>query len=348
MTDTIEEKEIGLFHKYPSIENSYRQEFVDKISLQGYGKISYCITEKIHGSNTQIGYDCKTGEFEYGKRTSKIEDGESCYNVQGIFDSLKDSIVALAKYLTPIVTGELKTVKVYGEVFGGSYPHDEVKKDNHASKVQKGVYYSPHNEWKAFDIAYTVVDDEKTYFLSGKDFFLACDAVGIDTVPLLSTKSTLKEALEYPNDGKSVVYKSYNLPELEDNIMEGVVIRPWDTDAWMGMTRVILKNKNDKFKEKSHEKKVNVQVEVPEIVKQAMEEVSAYITENRVNNVISHLGEVTVEDFGKILGMASKDALEDYKKDYGTLNKMEKVEEKMVTKYLQREMATVVRQVLLR
>ena len=114
------------------------------------------------------------------------------------------------------------------------------------------------------------------------------------------------------------------------------------------MSRVIFKNKNERFKEKSHEKKVDVQREVPEIVKQAMQEISAYATENRVNNIISHLGEVTVEDFGKILGMTAKDALEDYKKDYGTLNQMEKVEEKMVTKYLQNEVAKVVRQVLLK
>ena len=42
------------------------------------------------------------------------------------------------------------------------------------------------------------------------------------------------------------------------------------------------------------------------------------------------------------------DVLEDYKKDYGTLNQMEKVEEKMVTKYLQNEVAKVVKQVLLK
>ena len=348
MTEVIEEKEIGLFHKYPSIENSYRQEWVDKVKLNGYGDIQYCVTEKIHGSNTQIDYNRKTGEFEYCRRTGQLEPGEACYNVQSCFDEIKEAVVDLANYIAPTVKGDLEAVKVYGEIFGGSYPHPDVKKDNHASKVQKGVVYSPSNQWKAFDIAYTLVSDETNYFLCGEDFFLACNAVGIDTVPLLAVKNNLNEALEYPNDGESVVYEHYGLPKLEDNIMEGIVIKPWKVDAWIGMSRVIFKNKNERFKEKSHEKKVDVQKEVPEIVKQAMQEISAYATENRVNNIISHLGEVTVEDFGKILGMTAKDALEDYKKDYGTLNQMEKVEEKMVTKYLQNEVAKVVRQVLLK
>ena len=338
----------NLFYKYPSMENTYREEIIEKIRSHGYENVQYCVTEKIHGSNTQIDYNYKTGEFEYGKRTCPIEQGEACYNVQKLFEQIKDSIVDLAHYLAPTVKDELETIKVYGEVFGGSYPHPDVQKDNHASKVQKGVFYSPHNQWKAFDIAYTLTDDERVYFLCSEDFFLACNAVGINTVPLLKIVPNLTSALEYPNDNESVVYSHYSLPKLENNIMEGVVIKPWKTDAWIGQMRVVLKNKNDKFKEKSREKKADIHIEVPDTVKKAMEEISEYITENRVNNVISHLGEVTIKDFGKVLGLSSKDALDDYKKEYGTLNLLEKKEEKMVTKYLQSEMSNIVRKVLLK
>ena len=79
-----------------------------------------------------------------------------------------------------------------------------------------------------------------------------------------------------------------------------------------------------------------------------MEEISQYINENRVNNVISHVGEVTEKDIGKIIGLTSKDVLEDYNKDYNTLKEMEKEYQKMVTKYLQTEVAKAVRGVILR
>ena len=336
------------FYKYPSIENTYREEWMDKVKIKGFGNIPYCVTEKIHGSNTQIDYNWQTHEFEYCKRTCTIEEGESCYNVQKCFDNIRELVVDLTSYLEPTLNGELESVKVYGEVFGGSYPHPDVTKDSHASRVQKGVFYSPHNEWKAFDIAYTLVGDEKIHFLCGEDFYLACNAVGIETVPLLKVTNNLQEALEYPNNGESVVYSHYKLPKLENNIMEGVVIKPWKEDAWIGQSRVIFKNKNEVFAEKSHEKRTNIQIEVPPLVKQAMEEISAYITENRVNNVISHLGEVSEKDIGRIIGMTAKDALEDYKKEFGTLNLIEKQEEKMVTKFLQSEVAKLVRKIILR
>jgi len=161
------------FKKYPSIENSYRQAFIEKIRLHGYGQEKYCITEKIHGCNTQITYNVKDGTFIYGKRTEALLENESCYGVQDIFDSLRDKVRLVANYLG----GEriLERIIVYGEVFGGSYPHPDVKKNNTAKRCQKGIWYSPNNEWKAFDIAYKTALDEKYYFISPKDFFFICE-----------------------------------------------------------------------------------------------------------------------------------------------------------------------------
>ena len=78
-----------------------------------------------------------------------------------------------------------------------------------------------------------------------------------------------------------------------------------------------------------------------------MLEIQQFITEARVHNVMSHLGEVSIQDIGKVIGLTARDALVDYKKEYGTLNTLEKSEEKMVTKFLQSEVAKVVRKVML-
>ena len=152
-------------------------------------------------------------------------------------------------------------------------------------------------------------------------------------------------AINYPNDEPSEMYKIWGLPQLEDNIREGIVIKPYERDDYIGQSRVIIKSKNDRFAEKSHEKPNKVQVEVPENVKKCMEEISQYINENRVNNVISHVGEVTEKDIGKIIGLTSKDVLDDYLKDYKLPE--DKEQSKMVTKYLQSEVAKVVRVVIL-
>lgn len=337
-----------MFSKYPSIELSEKEFIIDKIRKHGYALRPYVITEKIHGANTQICYNCITDEFEYGKRTGILEPDEKFYGVHDCFENIKENIIDLATYLKPTLTKKLEVVKVFGEIFGGAYPHPDVQRDTHATKVQKGVYYSPSNHWLAFDIAYKLEGDPTTYFLGAEDFFLACGACAIGTVPLLAVVNTLDEALEYPNDKPSVVYQIYDLPELEDNIMEGVVIRPAKADLYMGMTRVILKNKNMKFKEKSHVKRPNLTQEYSDNLNQVLAELTSYITENRVENVISHEGEVVESDIGKIIGLTIKDIMEEYVKESKIFNLLEKVETKIVSKRLPGMVAPVVKTAIYR
>lgn len=332
------------FKKYNSIENHYREEWINRIKVQrpDLAKGKWAITEKVHGTNVQFGFD---GEYTVGKRTGFIEEGERFYNIQKFAEYYKGPIKAI--YEECKKRYNCNSVIVFGELFGGSYPHKEVEKDNTAQKVQKGVYYCPMNEIMFFDI---YMDDR---YLPVKEFEDVMDTVkNKGYIELIYQHSILVDgidnAVKYPNDEPSQMYKIWGLPELEDNIREGIVIKPYEQDAFIGQSRVIIKSKNDRFSEKTHEKVDKPKVEVPEFVQKCMEEISQYINENRVNNVISHVGEVTEKDIGKIIGLTSKDVLEDYNKDYNTLKEMEKEYQKMVTKYLQTEVAKAVRGVILR
>lgn len=337
------------FIKYPDIENSYRQEFVDKIKEMGYGDIDYIVTEKIHGANSQVAYDINTGEFFYGKRSEFLEEGEHFYNLRAVIKGYEKSIADMAQRLKRDL-GEfgqrLESMTVFGEICGGSYPHPDVVKDKNASKVQKGVFYSPKNVWLAFDIAYTIADVERPFFLSYGKFDFYCMMHNIPSVPCIILVESLDEALAVANDRESSVYKLYDLPKLDNNIMEGVVIRPFDLDTWFGMSRLVLKNKNEHFKEKAAAKD-DIPKEIPEQVKAACEELSQYINTNRVHNVISHIGEVTPKDIGRVIKEMSQDVLADYRKEHDALDKLEKQDEKMVTKFLGSEVAKVVRDVVI-
>ena len=344
-TEIMENKH-SLFYKYPSIENTFHGDFLEKIKERGFSNIPYCITEKIHGSNSQLDYDCITGEFNIGKRSGEVTEGNAFYNLISCLEPIKEKMPVLAHYIKTQIDAMAVTIKLYGEVFGGTYPHKDVEQDKSALKVNKGVFYSNHNCWLAFDVAYTTTKDNMIHFLCGSEFFNACEYANIPTVPLLKIVNSLDEALAFPNNGESVVYKKYFLPKLENNIMEGVVIRPYKEDVWFGMTRLILKNKSEKFLEKKSEQKVNVQEEMPVNVMQAICEIEPYITESRVQNVISHYGTVTEKDIGKLIGLVSQDVLTDYKKDFGTLNLLDKTESKMVTRYLGKQTAVVVRKVV--
>ena len=338
-----------MFHKYPEIENSYQEGFISRIKEDGFDNIPYIVMEKVHGSNSQVKYDVISKEFSLGTRNNPLGEDEKFYNLQKCVEPLKDNIVKLSDKLAKelsILGIRLSSVTVFGEICGGSYPHKDVPIDRDAVKVQKGVFYSPSNKWLVFDIGYEIIGSEHMYFLPGSMFISCCINAGIPIVPILASVESLDEALAFANDGESDVYDRYELPKLEHNIMEGVVIRPLMQDIWFRHTRLVLKNKNDKFKEKWKAKKEEQPEELPEKVKQAMEEVSQYININRVHNVISHLGEVTEKDIGKVIMLTNADVLADYKKDYDTLSFLEKKDEKQVTGYMNRQIAKYVRDVI--
>lgn len=342
------------FKKYNSIVNSYDDEFVQKIKMLNLDEKEcwWCITEKIHGSNTSICYDHINNTIHYGKRTAFLEKGEKCYNVQECFIGMDEKIKQIHAMYTKEHGVAPDSIIIFGEICGGSYPHPDVPRDTHASKVQKGVYYSNTNKWVAFDIAIKLPNQEHYTYYSSKQFFDTCEQLGIQAVPLLAIVRTLNEALEYPNNQKSVMYRHFGLPKLEDNIMEGVVIRPFKTDVFMGQSRVILKNKNDKFKEKSREKRPDIYKDIPEDVAKVKAELETYVTENRVYNVLSHFGEMSksekIQKLGMLIAETNKDIISEAERD-GVFNILQnrKGDFKMVTKSLNSQVANLVKKIIL-
>lgn len=337
------------FFKYPEIENAYQQGFIDKIKENGFGDIRYVIMEKIHGSNSQVSYNLSDETFTYGSRNHVLEDDEVHYHLRECVEPLKQNIIImsniLAKGLMPLGQ-QVTDVTFFGEVCGGCYPHPNVPRNKEAMKVQKGVYYSPDNQWFAFDIGYELKDVDNMFFLSASKFFTYCAIGHIPMVPILHISGSLDKALAYKNDKLSCISKRNHLPPLDENRMEGVVIRPWDTDVWFGHTRLVIKNKNETFKEKTRVPKSQEIPEVSEKAKQAMEEVLQYVNYNRVHNVISKIGEVTVKQIGEVIMLTNKDVLADYEKEYDTLTYLDKSDEKLVRKFLNGEVAKCVRDVI--
>ncbi len=114
-------------------------------------------------------------------------------------------------------------------------------------------------------------------------------------------------------------------------------------------SRVILKNKNEKWTEnkKSH-KSAKAKADISDTARQLSEAILDYITENRMNNVISKVGQVSFNDKGKLTGLLCKDVLDDFGKDHGTtFNLLEKKEQKAVKKELNKEGGKFVRKFLL-
>ena len=320
------------FKKFSSIENSYRTKEIERIQTD-FPREEFVVQEKVHGSNFSMWTDGTA--VKCAKRSGFIKENESFFNYEVILDKYEAKIIELFH----IIRNDFQVISelgIYGEIYGGRYPHPDVPKLS-ISSVQKGVAYSPDVEFIAFDIK-----------LDGKyvDFNLftqLCESGNIPYLPAL-LKGSLEECLDYPNDYQSTIPTRHELPAIEDNIVEGNVIRPINVLYHGNGNRVLLKNKNDKFKEKEKSKKEpKIPVEVPEHVKELLGKGLEYITENRLRNVLSKVGTVNNKQFGMLMGLFSKDVVEDFSKEEEAVGQLDNKDRKMLTKEINKECGNLIR-----
>jgi len=315
-----------MFKKYNSLENTYRNEFLERIKSHGFGEDEFVVQEKVHGVNISFWTtDGKT--FFAGKRTGIIEKNEKFYNYEKVLDEIRPKLQLLWENITSGFP-ELKQLTVFGELFGGDYPHPQVEADKNAVLVQKGIFYSPKNHFYAFDI---LLNTEKYVDVNlANKYFESVNLLYAKTI----FKGSITECLKYPNDFNSTIPKELGLPALEPNIVEGVVIKPVKVSYFNNGIRVMMKNKNEKWAENKRYHKSIRQTDKPdEKIIKLQEAIATYVTENRLNNVLSKTGEVSTKDFGRILGMFNKDIVEDFTKDYHKiLAELDKKEVKLINK----------------
>ncbi len=321
------------FKKYNSIENSYQLDFLNEIKEQGFYNQEFVVQEKVHGANICFITDGK--QITSAKRTELIFDDENFYNSKNVQLRYESKILQLFKLISEKYS-DVSQVTVFGELFGGVYPHKEVNKIDSAVIVQKGIYYSPENDFYAFDI------------LINKEQYLDTDTINImfEKAGFLYAKTlfrgSLDDCLNYPNNFQSQISKWLGLPDLKQNICEGVVIRPLNPCFFRNGSRILIKNKNEKWTENNNfiDKDIlklllKQQENLSDDAQILCEEITKYITESRLLNVISKIGTVTQKDFGKLLGLYCKDVLEDFLKVHkNEYDNLEKFESKAINKFL--------------
>lgn len=327
------------FKKYNSIENSYQIEFLNEIKEQGFYDLEYVVQEKVHGAN--LSFITNGKDIISAKRTELITDDENFYNSKYVQHKYESKVIQLYKLISEKYS-DVKQVTIFGELFGGIYPQPNVEKVNTAVFVQKGVYYCPDNDFYAFDI------------LINSDQYLDNDTINnlFESVGFLYAKTifrgSLNDCLEYPNNFKSKISEWFNLPDLQQNICEGVVIRPVQPSFFRNGSRVLIKNKNERWTENNNfidknilKSLLNQQETLSDDAQILCEEIFKYITENRLQNVISKI--VTPKDYGKLLGLYCKDTLDDFLKSHKTeYEQLEKFESKAINKFLNTHAGTLV------
>jgi Rnl2 family RNA ligase len=333
------------FKKYTSIENSYRSKYImlvkDCINM-GYCKDDFIVEEKVHGANFAIYYDGK--ELRGAKRSGFVGgDGENFFNSDKVLERYESAVKALFENYNG------RPIRIVGEIYGAFYNHPDVEKIKGVKRVQAGVEYNPDVDFIAFDLSILDEEFESWTTINKDEANLQFESSGMFyAVPLF--RGTLDECLAYPNAFKSTIPARLGLPEHPlENICEGVVIKPVITSKLGNGERIVIKNKNEKFTEVAHGKKSSGEpkeaVKLSELGEKMKDMLVAHLTENRLRNVISKVGNITQKDFGKLMGLFTSDAIEDFEKDYSEeFNTLEDKEQKLIKKYFAGKASELIRQ----
>ncbi|MEO0685608.1 MAG: RNA ligase family protein, partial [Cyanobacteria bacterium J06649_11] len=144
---------------YEKIPENFNQWNLTELDYRSFKKTDWVVTEKIHGANFGIVTD--GWEVRFAKRKEFLDSTEDFFG----YHLLRDDLITKAKEIFRILEIDkvnLGQVFIYGELFGGEYPHPDVNAVSGVQAIQTGVHYSPNIEYCAFDIA-VIENNQKNY-----------------------------------------------------------------------------------------------------------------------------------------------------------------------------------------
>jgi Rnl2 family RNA ligase len=207
-----------------------------QLSRPGTGG-TWIATEKIHGA--QVVVACDGGTVRVGKRKAWLDGDEPFFGWQ----LLRAGFERAARIA---LDDGAAAVRIYGELYGGHYPHPGVPPVPGASAVQTGVWYAPGVRFALFDVLDHADPDDLGVYRTHAAVARVAGAAGLDVVPVLD-RGTRASLDGLPVRFPTRIPQQLGLPPLPDNLAEGLVLRP---DAALSpQDRTIVKAKIDEFDE---------------------------------------------------------------------------------------------------
>jgi len=248
------------------------------------GGSRWVATEKIHGAQLVVATD---GEVvRLGKRKAWLAPDEPFFGWQLLRHELEAKARALHAAL-----GRGGELHLYGELFGGSYPHFGVAALPGLCAVQTGIWYAPGLAWAVFD-ALVVGEGSAPGFLAHAELERLARVAGLLLPPLLG-RGTRVELTRLPVRYPSRMPACLGLPELPGNVAEGYVLKP---DAELpAAARPVVKHKipeftDDRFDD-SHPFDPDAHLAMPELLRLA----AAMVGPTRIASARSKVGSSAAE-----------------------------------------------------
>lgn len=282
------------FASYAKIPETPDAWGLDEAGFRALSRVPWAVTEKIHGANFCFITD--GAAVQCANRRAILRPDEPFFAYQRVRTRLSDAVrsaFGLVQHEQP----KLRRLLIYGELFGGGYPHPDVPAEPTVQPVQTGIWYAPSIEFCAFDLAIVGAEEGPPRYLDYEQALVICERAGLLAATPLSTGS-LNAALAFPLGFDSTIPARLGLPALgEPNAAEGVVIKPvreLRVVGAKGPVRPLLKRKIPAFAEDRRYAEARPWPHRPAATESELEALlwTAYnlVTLNRLDAAISKLG----------------------------------------------------------
>jgi len=262
------------------------------------------VTEKLHGTNTRFVYLEKHGLVVGSRNNTVYKDGMKSdndgYNFSGWLLDRPEVVEAAKKYAGHVVYGEL-----------------------HGPGIQKGVTYSKEKDFRVFEVR-----DPEGNFMDWADTVRISEDLGLRTVPVLLEGRVTVDDLDQLMDKNSQTAIDNGL-EAEDNIAEGVVIKPLKATRDHRGNWLRVKYKSEKWAENAKAPKTRrADPELAALQARAKEFAVSVTTVGRVATVVDHITrdgnvDLNLSRTGDFLRAFVKDVMKEHKEVYDGLEKKE-------------------------
>lgn len=210
---------------YSKIFRHIAHSYIDRLVYQksyDHEKYLWVATEKVKGFSMSMITDGIN--ISVGSRSEILNTKEHYDKFPewfGVFQPYFSKLLQTFKYANEKHFPGLRSLQVFVELFGGEYPHKNVEPIPYNKPIvrEDPVYYAPDYHLYAFDI---YINGDFIPFNQTLDILESNDWLHAKVL----AAGTFEEIMNFDVDNlKSFIPESFNLPAIEGNIAEGIVLR---------------------------------------------------------------------------------------------------------------------------